>query len=153
MDEEDVAIIDVVEGEGTQILFTQQGIWMPRRRVPGTESVPDLTRIMLGSTLDKRRSKVEGLQQIDMYDLVSQSDEMWDLEHRLRPTTINIPYTSVIRCFLARPGRFSRSKLAFDYFDERSLSVVTCEFRITPEGVGKLEGLLGNLIPDRLEVH
>jgi hypothetical protein len=126
---------------------------MPKRNSPGAKNVPDLTGIMLGSTLNKRRFRVEGRQQVDINDLVSQSDEMWDLERKLRLTCVNIPYTSVMRCFLARPGRFSKSKLAFDYFDERSLSLVTCEFRITPEGVEKLEGLLGELIPDRLEVH
>jgi len=106
MDEGEVAIIDVVEGEGKQILLTQQGIWMPRKRSYGVEDVPDLTSIMLGSSLNRMRSGTEGLQNINLGELLAQSDDVWDLERKLRLAAVNIPYTSVIRCFLARPGRF-----------------------------------------------
>ena len=153
MDEGEFAVVDVVSKDGTQLLLTQQGIWMPRKRTATMGDVPDLTHIMLGSALDKRKTSGEDSRSVDMGEILSQSDEIWDLERKLRPLASNVPYTSVIRCYLAHSGRFRRAKFAFDYFDERSLSIVTCEFRITPEGAGQLEKTLVELIPDRLEVH
>jgi len=153
MEKGEVTVVDVAEGEGNQILFTQQGVWIPKNNPSVMRRVPDLAGIMLGSTLNRRKSRVEELQKVDMDDIVSESHEPWELERKLRSIAVNVPYTSIIRCYLASAGRLSRPKLAFDYFDERSLSVVTCEFRISEDCVLDLESLLGALISDRLEIH
>jgi hypothetical protein len=153
MDEGEYIVVDVVQGAGTSILLTQQGIWIPKPRSSEMKDVPDLTQTMLGSALDKRKIQEGYSQKIDMEEIITQSEEIWDLERKLRSLASNIPYTSIIRCYLRRPGRFKRTKFAFDYFDEKSLSIVTCEFRVTPEGVERLEETLSGLIPDRLEVH
>jgi len=153
MEREEVTVVDVAEGEGNQILFTQQGVWIPKDNPSVMKRVPDLAGIMLGATLNRRKSSVSELQKVDMDEIISESNEPWELERRLRSIAVNVPYTSIIRCYLARAGRLSRPKLAFDYFDERSLSVVTCEFKISEDSVTDLEGVLGDLISDRLEVH
>ncbi len=135
------------------IVLTEQGIWIPERRRSQMEDVPDLMGVMLGSAIDSRRRGEDVATDVDICSLVTECEDPHEIERRLMPHAIHIPYSAIIRCYLARPGRFSRSKFAFDSFDKRLGKVVSKEFRICADDVEDLERMLSSVISDRLEVH
>jgi hypothetical protein len=147
-------VVDVIQGrEKTQLVLTENAIWIPKERSSSMGNVPDFTGMMLGTLLDSGKFKTIDREAINIEDIIDNCRNPQELYRNLFLVAKCIPYSSLLRCFLARPGRFRRSKLAFDTFEEASRKVISHEFRIKDEMVEDLEKWLSSLIPDRLEVH
>jgi hypothetical protein len=154
MNGETVLVVDVILGKDkTQLVLTENAIWIPKERSSSMGEVPDLPGMMLGTFLNSRKLKTVDREAIDAKDLLSNCSDPQELQRKLISVATCTPYSSILRCFLARPGRFRRPKLAFDTFEETSRRVISHEFRIAEDVVDDLENWLFDLIPDRLEVH
>jgi len=138
----------------TEMIFTEQSVSFTEARTSGMEDVPDMLGIMLGTALDSRkRARGKFGSSIDLPRRTHPTEEPPSPDEGLGSYTIEVPYTSIIRCYVARPGRFRRAKLAFDCYDPRRGKVASREFLLDPREAAEVEGLLSSLIPDRLEVH
>jgi len=139
-------------GEG-HILLSDQGIWVPRPRPSSTEGVPDLLGMLIGPPLDARRWSEPLPRGVDIAGLLEDTNDPGEVERRLMRHATQIPYSSILRCYLAHARRFSVPKLAFECFDTRLRRVVSREFRVIPGDVEGLERFLRGKISERMEVH
>ncbi len=154
MADQDIVLVGVVTGEGRrEILLTGEGIWIPTKRGSGKERAPSLAKMMLGSSLVGGKAEKTEIGDADLGAIVQEDLHPEEMKRRLESVATKVPYSMVVRCYLARPGRLRRGKLAFECFDRRTASIVSKEFMVAPDCVGGLEEKLSSLIPDRLEVH
>ena len=149
---EEHLIVEVRTGKGrSMILLTNEGIWIPTPDRLRARAAPDLAKMMLGSALGPKRETTK-IGDADLGEIIEQTDPR-EAKRRLESVATKVPYSMILRCYLARAGRYRRPKLAFESFDERSGGVVSREFRLAPECVDGIEKMLSSLIPDRLEIH
>jgi len=146
--------VDARSGRGTtQLVFTEQSICFTEAGSSGMEDVPDMLGMMLGTLLDSRKGAREKLPSSEASTPLERKKESRSPDGAPGPRTIEVPYTSIVRSYLARPGRLRRAKLAFDSYDQRRGKVTSREFLLCPGDAARVERLLSSLIPDRLEVH
>lgn len=143
----------LARGGDVHILLAQEGIWVPRRRPSSTERVPDLLGMLIGPALDSRQREEEVASGVDIAGLLEGVNDPREAQRRLMEHATQVPYSSIIRCYLAHAGRFSPPKLAFESFDPRLRRVVNREFKVSPADVQALERFLQSKISTRLEVH
>lgn len=138
----------------TELVFTEQSLRFTEARPSGMEDVPDMLGLMLGTVLDSRKGTQGKFGSATASsDGVNRGRGPTQPEESIGSRAVEVPYTSIIRLYLARPGRLRRSKLAFDSYDQRHGKVASREFVLDSGDAAKVETLLSSLIPDRLEVH
>jgi hypothetical protein len=154
MADQECLVVSVVTGGGKrEILLTSEGIWIPTGPDAAGEDAPSLTRMMLGSTLVGGRGQKTEIGEADLGAILREDLRPREMKRRLESIATQVPYSMVVRCYLARPGRLKRPKLAFESFERRATVIVSREFIVDPGCMEALEEMLSSLIPDRLEVH
>jgi hypothetical protein len=154
MADQECLVVSVVTGRGRrEILLTGEGIWIPTNPDSGGEEAPNLTKMMIGSTLVGGKGEKTELGEADLGSIVREHLGPDEMRRRLEAVATHVPFSMVLRCYLARPGRLRRAKLAFESFSRRTAGIVSREFLVDPDCMEALEEKLSSLIPDRLEIH
>lgn len=139
--------------ECMHLMLGDRGVWVPGSAKEGAPGVPGLGSMLLGSSLARGGEEEDLSGEKDLREVASGCEDPRELETRLKRNATLVAYSSIVRCFLARPRGIRRAKLAFDFFDHRSSKVKSMEFRVDPESYDELEEELRRVIPDRLEIH
>ena len=154
MADQDCLLVGVLTGGGRrEILLTGEGIWIPTKEDSGGGEAPSLTKMLLGSTLVGGRGEKSEIGEADLGQIVQEELCPEERRRRLESVATQVPYSMVLRCYLARRGRLRRAKLAFESFSPATAGIVSWEFLVDPGCMEGLQKKLSLLIPDRLEVH
>ncbi len=153
MSQGDNHIFARIKGESIHIVLTRQGIWLPRGKGDRLKRLPGMLTMLFGSSAIKKGTNEDIQECVDPRQLMNSCDGEREARVKLRRHARLIPYTSIIRCFLAKPGRISMGKLAFEFFDSNTSQRISKEFTIEDENFSEIKGRLRSSIPDRLEIH
>jgi hypothetical protein len=154
MADQECFVVSVLTGRGRrEILLTREGIWIPTNPDSGGEDAPSLARMMLGSTLVGGKRERTEIGEVDLASIVEEDLSPEARRRRLESVATQVPYSMVVRCYLARPGKLRRAKLAFESFERRTTGIVSWEVLVDPDCVEALVERLSSLMPDRLEIH
>ena len=142
-------VIDVSTKDSlTQLVVTDDAIWVPNQRPYGAKDAPGLVEMLLGSSL-ARKHESESTQRL----LQTHLDRMdpAELERALYRVARPVPFSSVMSCWLTKGRWVARPSFGFRFFDHRRRAIGSMGFTIRREDLPRLARRLLRTIPDRFE--